>query len=186
MKLLKLFSVFALALLTGCGGGSGEEQQAGQETAQAQGERTIEIIGVNSMKFTVEESTEGITVGEAAPQEEGLLILESIMAQPGETLHITLTTRSSMPAAAMSHNWILLTQAADPDAFVNAAIRAKDNSYIPLDLENEIIAHTDLASGGETVEVTFTAPEQPGEYVFLCSFPGHYVGGMKGTLIVQE
>jgi len=24
-----------------------------------------------------------------------------------------------------------------------------------------------------------------GEYPYLCSFPGHYVGGMKGTLVVK-
>ena len=185
MKLLQFLSVIALALFISCSGGS-EEGQSEQTTASPS-ERTIEIIGVNSMKFAVARGdTQGVTTGDPAPQEDDLLILETITAEPGETIHIQLTTRTTMPPAAMAHNWILLEQEADPKAFVNASIKAKDNEYIAADMEDQIIAHTDLAAGGETVEVTFTAPEEPGEYEFLCSFPGHYVGGMRGTLVVKE
>ena len=38
---------------------------------------------------------------------------------------------------------------------------------------------------GERVQVTFTVPETPGDYPFLCTFAGHYQAGMKGTLIVR-
>jgi azurin len=86
----------------------------------------------------------------------------------------------------MAHNFVLLTMNADAAAFANAAAKARDNEYIPTDMEDQIIAHTDLAAGGETVEVTFTAPEETGEYEYICSFPGHYSGGMKGMLNVKE
>ncbi|HEU5090712.1 MAG TPA: plastocyanin/azurin family copper-binding protein, partial [Roseiflexaceae bacterium] len=33
-------------------------------------------------------------------------------------------------------------------------------------------------------EVTFKAPA-PGTYTFLCTYPGHYAAGMKGTLTVE-
>lgn len=184
MKLSQLFCTIALVLFIGCSGGS-EKNQSGQ-SATSNGERTIEIIGLNSMKFAVAEDAEGISVGEPDAQEQDLLILESITAKPGETITIELTTRSTMPPAAMAHNWILLEKGVDAEAFVNASIRAKDNEYIAPELEDQTIAYTDLASGGETVEVTFTAPSEPGEYEYLCSFPGHYVGGMRGTLIVEE
>jgi len=62
---------------------------------------------------------------------------------------------------------------------------ARDNSYIAPELKDQVIAATDLAGGGETVEVTFTVPEEKGNYTYLCSFPGHFLGGMKGTLTVQ-
>ena len=42
-----------------------------------------------------------------------------------------------------------------------------------------------LAGGGETVKVTFNAPKEPGEYLYLCTFPGHYLAGMKGLLVVK-
>ena len=38
---------------------------------------------------------------------------------------------------------------------------------------------------GETVEVTFDAPKAPGVYTFICTFPGHFLAGMKGTLTVK-
>jgi uncharacterized cupredoxin-like copper-binding protein len=33
--------------------------------------------------------------------------------------------------------------------------------------------------------VKFTAPQAPGEYPFICTFPGHYAIGMKGVLVVR-
>ncbi|MDX1586785.1 MAG: SDR family oxidoreductase, partial [Balneolaceae bacterium] len=44
---------------------------------------------------------------------------------------------------------------------------------------------TDMVGGGETTEVTFNAPEEAGDYEYLCSFPGHFAAGMKGILSVQ-
>jgi uncharacterized cupredoxin-like copper-binding protein len=44
---------------------------------------------------------------------------------------------------------------------------------------------TTLVGPGETAEVTFKVPSAPGSYTFLCSFPGHFVAGMKGMLVVK-
>lgn len=183
-----LFSLMLL-FVAACGGGS-DQQENDSQTVEAQtteqtndGVRTIELIGIDQMKFTVESKQEGITVGNKTGD---YLLLKSIKAKPGEEIRIRLYTESDLPASAMAHNFILLTMEADAAAFANAASKARDNDYIPSDLEDQIIAHTDLAAGGETVEVTFTAPENPGDYEFLCSFPGHYAAGMKGTLSVQE
>lgn len=186
MNFIKLFSLLSLAFLFVACGSESDTSQQGQESASANGERVIELAGLNSMKYAVDEETTGLTTGEAAAQEQDLLILESITAKPGETITIRLTTISTMPASAMAHNWILLTQDADPNAFANAAARAKENNYIPADMQNQMIAHTELAAGGETVEVTFTVPQETGDYEYLCSFPGHYAGGMRGILTVEE
>ena len=43
---------------------------------------------------------------------------------------------------------------------------------------------TPLVNGKGQVEQEFTAPEQPGRYPFLCTFPGHW-RVMKGVLIVD-
>ena len=42
-----------------------------------------------------------------------------------------------------------------------------------------------LSSALELVEITFTVPSEPGEYPYVCSFPAHYVAGMRGVLVVQ-
>ena len=46
-----------------------------------------------------------------------------------------------------------------------------------------IVAHTRLIEGGQSNTITFTAP--PGTYTYLCTFPGHYAAGEKGTLVIK-
>ncbi len=177
-----LFSALLL-FIAACAGGSDTQQQTDAEvTEQTDDIRTIEVIGTDRMRFVVEEEQEGITTGEKAGE---YLLLESISAEPGEEIRIRLTTESDLPASAMAHNFVLLTLSADAMAFANAASKAKDNDYIPANMQDEILAQTGLAAGGETVEVTFTAPEEAGEYEYVCTFPGHFAGGMKGILRVE-
>lgn len=125
--------------------------------------RTIEIVGNDNMDFTV----------------------TNIEATPGEQITIKLTTKSNLPKQAMAHNVVVVENDVDLQAFANASARAMDNQYIAPDFEDSIIAATGLAGDGETVSVTFTVPEEEGEYEYICSFPGHYAAGMKGVLTVK-
>lgn len=127
--------------------------------------RTINIKGFDNMTYDVEE----------------------IKANPGDTLHVILTTKSQLPANAfMSHNWLLLKQDADVKKFANKSEQAKENGYVAPEMEEQIIALTGMAAKDETTETTFVVPEEPGEYEYICTFPGHYRAGMKGSLIVSE
>ncbi len=131
--------------------------------SSAMAQRTIEIIGTDNMKFDV----------------------TTIEATPGEEITIKLTTKSQIPKQAMAHNVVVLDKDTDVDAFANASARARDNEYLAPDYEDDIVAATGLAGGGETVEVTFTVPEEKGDYEYICSFPGHYAAGMTGVLTVK-
>ena len=131
-------------------------------TALAQ--RTIEMDGTDNMKFSV----------------------TNIEAEPGEEITIKLTTKSQLPKAAMAHNVVVIDKDADVDEIAMASIQARDNDYIAPGYDEEIVAATGLAGSGETVEVTFTVPEEPGEYPYICSFPGHYQAGMVGVLTVNQ
>ena len=185
MKLSNLLIIFSLfSFVVACGGGESDTSQASQSQADDD-VRTIHIIGTDAMKFTVEEPAEGITVGDTTGSNNDLLLLETIEAAPGEEIRIRLTTRSQLPASAMAHNWVLLTQEADATAYARKAVQARDQEYLPPDLSDQVLEYTGLAAGGETTEVTFTAPTEPGEYEYICSFPGHYAAGMKGFLVVQ-
>ena len=126
--------------------------------------RVIEVKGTDNMKFDV----------------------TTIEAQPGETIKVVLTVVGRIPKQAMAHNIVFLDSGVDMKAFVNASAKARDNQYIAPELKDQILAATDLAGGGETVEVIFTVPTELGEYGYVCSFPGHYYGGMKGVLTVKE
>ncbi|GMU67542.1 MAG: hypothetical protein AMXMBFR36_38160 [Acidobacteriota bacterium] len=131
--------------------------------ASATAPREIKINGTDAMQYSV----------------------KKIEAKPGESLKIVLSTVSSMPKTEMAHNFILLAKGTNVDSFVMAASMARNTEYIPAAKKASILASTKLAGGGETVEVTFTAPTEPGEYVYICSFPGHYAAGMKGILVVK-
>lgn len=148
--------------------------------------RTIEIIGTDQMKFVVKEEGERISAGSSIKTFNGksYLMLNRIEVRPGERLRIRLTTLSQLQPDMMSHNWVLLDRGVNAQAFVNASNRKND--YIPSGRMEDIIAYTELAGDGETVEVSFTTPEEAGRYEFLCSFMAHYAAGMWGELIVQS
>lgn len=124
---------------------------------------TIDIEGMDTLRFSVTQ----------------------VEAKPGEKLTVKLTNKTSLPPVAMSHNFVLLKKGVDPSAIANAGVEAKDNGYIPRAMMDKIIAHTGLVAGGETKSVTFNAPKDPGDYAYICTFPGHYAAGMKGTLTVK-
>lgn len=127
--------------------------------------KTIEIEGLDSLAFDK----------------------ESITVKPGEEVTIKLVNKSDLPASAMSHNWLLLVADADAEAYDKAAAKAgADNDYMPSGMDDQVIAATGLVAGGESETVTFTAPEEPGDYEYICTFPGHFVAGMKGVLKVRE
>jgi len=48
-----------------------------------------------------------------------------------------------------------------------------------------VLQSTRLVKEGETERLGFTAPKDPGEYVFVCTFPGHWVR-MYGVMLVVE
>lgn len=180
-NLLSLGLLASLFAFTACGGG--ESMDAPAEAASAANDiRTINIIGVDQLKYVVSEASEGITTGEAVGE---YLKLESITASAGEEIRINLMTESEMPAIAMAHNFALLAADTDVNAFINASITARDTDYIAPDMQNMVIANTTMIGGGESTEITFTVPTEPGEYTFVCSFPGHYTSGMVGVLIVE-
>lgn len=56
--------------------------------------------------------------------------------------------------------------------------------YIPPDQSFHVLAKTKIIGPKETDTVTFTAPQVPGPYDYICTFPGHYASGMKGVMTV--
>ena len=131
--------------------------------AAAQAPRVVAITANDQMKFSVTQ----------------------IVAKPGESIRVRLTTTGVIPKEVMAHNFVLLRPETKIDDFIMAAAMARDAAYIPATFAKQILAKTGLAGPGETVEVTFTAPKTPGKYQYVCSFAGHYQAGMTGWLVVK-
>ncbi len=89
----------------------------------------------------------------------------SASAQSGQEVTVILDNQG-----ALEHNWILASSAVDPAT-------ASDADAL-------FGANVGYAQGGETKELTFTAPG-PGTYQFICTVAGHASGGMVGTFVVE-
>ena len=108
-----------------------------------------------------------------------------IEAQPGQTIHVQLKNEGTLPKEVMGHNWILLKAGNDVAAYAAAAVSAAKENYQPKSLADQVLAFIPLLGPKQHGEVTFTAPEKPGTYVYFCSFPAHFQAGMRGELVVK-
>ncbi len=105
-----------------------------------------------------------------------------ITARPGQPVAITFNNNDDMP-----HN-IVVFRRGDMAAYEKELIAmltdptAQGRGYVP-DSPNLIVA-TPLLNPRQAVTLTLTAPTEPGDYPFVCTFPGHWVT-MRGILRVQ-
>jgi azurin len=108
-------------------------------------------------------------------------------AKPGQKITVTIKNIGTTPKFSMGHNFVLLDKTVNTDnvtKFLDAASTEAAHDYVPPG-SKEVLAHSKLLGPSETDTVTFTAPYVPGEYLYLCSFPGHYSQGTKGFMTVK-
>jgi azurin len=110
--------------------------------------------------------------------------LTSFEVKPGQKVTVRLKNIGELPKEAMAHNWILLAKEAYTPKFVELGMPHPERDYIAFEQEFYVLAKTKLLGSGESDSVTFTAPRTPGAYDYICTFPEHYAGGMKGVMTV--
>ena len=95
-----------------------------------------------------------------------------------------LTIRYINDSETMSHNIVLVHEEADIRPVGIASLKAHATDYIPESEIDRIIAYSELAAPGDTVEFSFTVPP-PGIYPYICTYSGHFTM-MQGRLIAVE
>jgi len=112
--------------------------------------------------------------------------LKRMEASPGEKIKVTFKNIGSIPKIAMGHNWVLLKKDTDALAFGQKVLASGGSATnaLPKSLLGEVIAHTDVLGPGESESVTFQTPSEPGDYEYVCTFPGHFAM-MRGVLLVK-
>lgn len=107
----------------------------------------------------------------------------TLRAQRGAQIELTFANNST----AFEHNWVLVDDGKDvaDQVYQEALTAGEKNDFLPKDT-TALLTHTTLVTAGNQETITFTAPAIPGWYTFFCTFPGHYLAGMKGTLIVSS
>ncbi|MDR9441572.1 MAG: plastocyanin/azurin family copper-binding protein [Schleiferiaceae bacterium] len=182
MKRIALFAAAAMLMAACSGGGNAPANQETQEAPAEQESTEKAPAQEETMEETMEEadtvalslSTTGETMNTMAYEPKRLSV------PAGATVKLTMENTAS--AEAMIHNAVFIQIGKQMDVINAGAKVGKDGGFVPED-HPAVIAATDLAQPGETVELTFTAPAKAGNYQYICTYPGHQ--SMKGTLIVK-
>ena len=103
-----------------------------------------------------------------------------LMVEAGTNVRLTFHNADDMP-----HNF-LLSGIGQADKIGKEALQlgldGESMNYVPN--YPDVVVHTKLLAPDEIETIYFTAPESPGDYPFLCTFPGHYLT-MRGILTVK-
>lgn len=104
-----------------------------------------------------------------------------LTVRTGQRVQITFTNPDEM-----LHNFVLTNPGKGQEVGMIAmemGIDGPGRNYVPD--SPDVIAHTSLLQPDSTETIYFTAPTTPGDYDFICSFPGH-AQVMRGILRVEE
>lgn len=148
------------------------------------------LVRLLSKRGTSDAPTEEPTNEVVAPRETALEIgcaenqlafdPTELVAPTNGQIRLTFHNHSTV----FMHNWVLVDggEAAVDQVLQAATTAGPGQNYLPGDMSN-VIAHTELVESGGSTTITFATPPA-GEYTYICTFPGHGLAGMRGTLIV--
>jgi azurin len=108
---------------------------------------------------------------------------KKLQAKPGEVIKLKFVNPDVVP-----HNWALvqpgtLEQVGDLANKLIGSPEAYLKQYVPD--SDAVICYTDIIEPGSEFAIYFKAPEKPGRYPYLCTFPGHWMV-MNGILEVGQ
>lgn len=104
-----------------------------------------------------------------------------LSAKAGQKIELEFKNTVSKDTG-LQHNFILTQPGKDAELANAGIIAGPGKGYIPESAD--ILAKTKLLNPGESDKIEFTAPSKPGEYPYICTFPGHYPM-MKGIFTVK-
>ena len=104
----------------------------------------------------------------------------------GEKVELELKNIGKLPKLAMGHNLVILKKGISALKFGQKimGLGASATNALPEGSMDDVVAATKLLGPAESDVITFTAPEEPGDYQYLCSFPGHFAM-MRGVMVVK-
>ncbi|GAB5402693.1 MAG: hypothetical protein Aurels2KO_09240 [Aureliella sp.] len=103
--------------------------------------------------------------------------------EAGRPVQVVLVNEDLMP-----HNLVFtkpgaLKQVAEEGFEAGTANGLDGKQYVPK--SDQVLFATHMIAARETARLTFTAPEQPGEYPYVCTFPRHWMR-MYGVMVVVD
>jgi azurin len=119
--------------------------------------------------------------GTAKNKEEMVFSKDKLTAKAGAK--VTIHFKNNSTSKGMTHNFVLV-KPGKTQSVVDASVAAgPDKGWIADSAD--IIVKGKLIDAGESETIEFTAPKEPGDYPFVCTFPGHSVT-MKGVMKITK
>ncbi|GDX94160.1 hypothetical protein LBMAG46_41700 [Planctomycetia bacterium] len=108
------------------------------------------------------------------------------VVQPGQPVKLVFTN-----ADATDHNLVIVQPGALAEVGIAANLMAKDprnatSDFLPPDKSELILQATAMIGAGRSTQIDvlrFKAPQEPGLYPYVCTFPGHWIV-MNGLMVV--
>jgi azurin len=107
--------------------------------------------------------------------------VQRIDVQAGSRVQLSFTNTDDM-----LHNLVIVgpgTADAVGQAAMALGLEGAAHEYVPL--SRDVLHHTSLLQPGQAETIYFTAPATPGEYTYVCTYPGHHIL-MRGVLRVTS
>jgi len=214
LRLVGLVLIASLALAA-CGGGptGGEEDESPTATVTDSGEEDEAEEPTEEAEDEAEEPTEepteepeeaedeeaedeaepadmsGVTLEIGVDGEQLLFDKDTMEATVAEGADLTIQFNNT--SKTQEHNFILLNtdDMSEAEAFNQAATAAgSDLYYYPEDNEEMrdlVIGDTYIHNAAEESGTMTVPAPPPGDYIYVCTIPGHFVAGMHGVLTIN-
>jgi uncharacterized cupredoxin-like copper-binding protein/glucose/arabinose dehydrogenase len=107
--------------------------------------------------------------------------MDNIVVKAGSKIKLTFNNNDDM-----LHNFVITEPAQGNNVgqlAIGLGIRGERQSFIPS--TSKVLYYTLLLQPGKSETIYFYAPEKPGNYEFLCTYPGHYMI-MRGIFKVEK
>ena len=153
----------------------------------------IERWGVEGVKIDVAAATPRKVVGHddsdrkvitiSTVPEKMLYDIKQFTVKPGQKIKLILKNPDQM-----LHNLLILKAGslervgAMADQMLNDPT-AQEKSFVPK--SPDVLVASDLVGPDQSIVLRFTAPTEPGDYPYICTFPGHW-RLMKGVMTVVK
>ncbi len=170
-----------IALLIACGGASGPAQPTATSSGPDPDETAVPTPDARPTQPEAA-GTVSLEIGTATGATEFKYSKDTLEAPAGSKIKLKLTNNTDSKDE-VGHNWVLVKPGQEESVLANGIAAGDDKDWLNTD-DPGIIVHTRLIEGGQSDTIRFDAPP-PGAYTYLCTFPDHYAGGMKGTLTIK-